>query len=108
MVVLPAPLQPVIHRVAPFCFNAAKRVEDGRWQALCDSPSEAAEHSIMWGGVEASAAARRAPISIWEGSTLPLQSHEEEEEEELLSAVEIVEEEEEEEGLPSDFVGGEI
>ncbi len=59
----------------------------------------------MWGGVEARAAARREPMSMVEGSTLPWQSQEEVEESELLSAVVIVKEEEEE---SMDLTGGEI
>ena len=47
MVVFPAPLQPVIHSVAPFCLSAAKRVDLGRWHALWLCPSSAAEHSMM-------------------------------------------------------------
>jgi len=62
-------------------------VDLGRWHADWDSPADAAEHSMMWGGVASRAAARRAPRSMLEGSTLPSQSHLSEVVEEVMEAV---------------------
>jgi len=59
--------------VAPFCPSAAYRVLEGRWHASCEAFADAAEHSMMWGGVDLSAWARRVPISMVAGSTSPLQ-----------------------------------
>mmetsp|Transcript_21400 Transcript_21400/g.67136 ORF Transcript_21400/g.67136 Transcript_21400/m.67136 type:complete len:313 (-) Transcript_21400:75-1013(-) len=60
---LPEPESPVIHSVMPFCPSASYRRPRGRWHASCDPPSPASAHSMMFGGVAASAAARYAPMS---------------------------------------------
>lgn len=60
---LPEPERPVIQSVTPFWPSAAKRLSLGRWHASCDAPASASAHSMMFGGVAASRAARYAPMS---------------------------------------------
>ena len=53
------------------------RILEGRWHASWDPLDSAAEHSIICGGVDASAFLRRSPIEIVDGSTSPSQEEKE-------------------------------